>query len=565
MSKRCLVAIVLLVFLSVTAQVILLASLAEPGLPLDDGWIHATYARNLARHGQLCLNPGEPSTGTTSFAWTALLASLRLAGTGPVAAPVALGIVCQAWLVAACFLLMRGAGLGWGWAFAAGASCALLGPLVWMSLAGMEATLFLALGLSAVCCWSHERWLAAGLLAGLLALTRPEGLALAAAMGLAEVGGPRVGGRGSRVPKSSSPVPGPSPPDPRPSALLRWLKLFAPVLVAAGIYLAVNLAITGQPLTSTFAGRRWLAGQPETIDFAPIAVAGRLASFLAAWGRYLHRWVFGTVLLAWVGVGEEGGAQTAGIALCCLLLAVACVGLVAVVRRRPGPDRGDPSALRLLAGWTLLHNTAYVLLLPVHGHAGRYQAVNFVLVALLVVAGAASLARMRSAARWLGPALLALWLALAAGGTMLWRAIYRDSVAHINTTHVGCGRWIAEHLPRDAVVATYDLGGIAYHAERRVVDLGGLVDPAMARHLFAGDCAPYLRQQGATHLAMVQHTLDDTGLLGALGLAPPAPGRPELHRLRYWSVPPERYHLHHIATSNAAPFMVLYRLRWPPG
>jgi len=544
LSKRRLVAIVPLVLLSVAAQAVFLASLAEPGLPLDDGWIHAAYARNLAIHGQLCLNPGEPSTGTTSFAWTALLASLRLAGVGPVAAPVALGILCQAWLVAACFLLMRGAGLGGVWAFAAGASCALLGPLVWMSLAGMEATLFLALGLSAVWCWSHERWLAAGILAGLLVLTRPEGLALAAAMGLAEL--PALWRR-------------------QFGRWRRWLALFAPVLVAAGIYLAINLAITGQPLTSTFAGRRWLAGQPEAIDFAPLAVAGRLASFLAAWGRYLHRWVFGTVLLAWMGVGEGGGAQTVGIALCCLLLAVACVGLVAVVRRRPDPDGGDPSALRLLAGWALLHNAAYVLLLPVHGHAGRYQAVNFVLVALLVVAGAASLARVRSAARWLGPALLALWLAIIAGGTTLWRAIYRDSVAHIHTTHVGCGRWIAEHLPADAVVATYDLGGIAYHAERRVVDLGGLVDPAMARHLFAGDCAPYLREQGATHLAMVQHATEDHGLLRALGLFPPTGGRPRLDRLAAWSVPIERYHLHHIATSNAAPFMVLYRLDWPPG
>ena len=109
MSTR--LALVLVVVLALGTQALYLASPAAPGLPLDDGWIHATYARNLARHGSLCLNPGEPSTGTTSFLWTALLALLRLAGVGPVAAPVVWGMALQAGLVALCFLLARDAGL----------------------------------------------------------------------------------------------------------------------------------------------------------------------------------------------------------------------------------------------------------------------------------------------------------------------------------------------------------------------------------------------------------------------------------------------------------------------
>lgn len=538
MSKRLTVAIVPLVLLSIVVQIVFLASPGRAGLPLDDGWIHATYARNLARHGQLCLNPGEPSTGTTSFLWTGLLAALHFLGVGPVAAPIVWGVPLQACLVVVVFLLVRDAGLGERWAFVAGGLCALLGNLVWISLAGMEATLFLVLALGAIWCRSRGWFLAAGVLAGLLVLTRPEGAALALAMGLAEL--PALWRRDLgrwRV----------------------WLKLFLAPLVAAGIYVAINLAVNGQPVTATFAGRRWLAGQPATIDFGPLAILGRVGSFFTAWFRYLYRWVFGTVLLAWLGVG---GAEVVGAVASVALCWTALAGLVGTVRQaRRGGEGQSPLALLLV--WTLLHNAAYVLLLPVHGHAGRYQAVNFVLLAILVMVGTALLARPRSALRRLAPVPLALWLALCLGSTTLWRVIYRDSVEHINATHVACGRWIAKHLPPDAVVGTYDLGAVAYHADRRVVDLGGLVDPAMARHLFAGDCAPYLRDQGATHLAMVQHATEDHGLLRALGLWPPAPGRPALHRLEHWSVPPERYHLHHIATSNAAPFMVLYRLGWP--
>ena len=539
MSQRLAVAIVLLVLLSIAVQAIFLASPASAGLPLDDGWIHATYARNLARHGQLCLNPGEPTTGTTSFLWTALLAAARLAGLGPVAAPLAWSIPLHAWLVVLCLLLLRGAGLGDWWAAAGAASCALLGSLVWISLSGMESTLFLALGLSAVWCRSRGRLVAAGLLAGLLVLTRPEGMALPLAMGLAEL--PRLWRRDW-------------------SRWRVWLRLFAPAAVAAVVYLAINLAVAGQPLTATFAGRRWLAGQPAEVSLSPIAVAARAWALARAWIVYLHRWVFGSVAMEWLRLPH---ARLAGAASSIVALLVAFGGMGAGLAdaRRKGHER---SPIPLLLRWALVHNAAYAVLLPVHGHAGRYQAVNFVVLALCAVLGAVRLLRERFGARRFGPALLAAWLVLCGASAALWRTIYRDSVDHIATTHIACGRWIADHLPPDAVVATYDLGAVAYFAERRIVDLGGLVDPEMARHLFAGDAAPYMRRQGTTHLAMVGHFVKGrSSLFERLGISKPGPDRPRTRLLKPWSVPYDRYPLHHAATSNAMPRMSLYDLQWP--
>src|SRR5512147_1342414 len=43
------------------------------GFPLDDSWIHLTYARNLAEHGEWAFRLGERSAGSTSPLWTALL------------------------------------------------------------------------------------------------------------------------------------------------------------------------------------------------------------------------------------------------------------------------------------------------------------------------------------------------------------------------------------------------------------------------------------------------------------------------------------------------------------
>jgi hypothetical protein len=66
-------------------------------------------------------------------------------------------------------------------------------------------------------------------------------------------------------------------------------------------------------------------------------------------------------------------------------------------------------------------------------------------------------------------------------------AIYATQVLpHVRTfspalerSLVTWGRWFDRHADRDAVIATPDIGAIGYYSQRRVVDLAGLVTPAM--------------------------------------------------------------------------------------
>ena len=53
------------------------------GFPLDDAWIHQTYARNLVEYGQWFFVPGQPSAGSTAPLWSALLAIGHALGLGP--------------------------------------------------------------------------------------------------------------------------------------------------------------------------------------------------------------------------------------------------------------------------------------------------------------------------------------------------------------------------------------------------------------------------------------------------------------------------------------------------
>src|SRR5690554_1561411 len=53
------------------------------GFPLDDSWIHLTYARNLAEHREWAFQPGQPSAGSTAPLWTVLLSMGFLLGLAP--------------------------------------------------------------------------------------------------------------------------------------------------------------------------------------------------------------------------------------------------------------------------------------------------------------------------------------------------------------------------------------------------------------------------------------------------------------------------------------------------
>ncbi|MEZ6074072.1 MAG: hypothetical protein R3C10_28290, partial [Pirellulales bacterium] len=58
---------------SVVGYTIIAASLDAVGFPLDDSWIHQTYARNLADFGEWSFVPGTPSAGSTAPLYSTLL------------------------------------------------------------------------------------------------------------------------------------------------------------------------------------------------------------------------------------------------------------------------------------------------------------------------------------------------------------------------------------------------------------------------------------------------------------------------------------------------------------
>jgi hypothetical protein len=156
----------------------------------DDAYISFVYARNLADHGELTFNLGDPVEGYTNFLWTVLLAVCMKLGISPEVASRVLG---TGFAIGTLVVVMRlGEVLGKGrslWDHLAPALLALSAGYACWSSGGLETQMFtfwVALALYAYARADAEpRWMRRfGVFLALAALTRPEGLLIAAVLGV---------------------------------------------------------------------------------------------------------------------------------------------------------------------------------------------------------------------------------------------------------------------------------------------------------------------------------------------------------------------------------------------
>src|SRR5512133_2208029 len=140
------------------------------GFPLDDAWIHLTYARNLAEHGEWAFRLGESSAGSTAPLWTVLLSVGFLIGLAPYVWTYLLGWIVLT-LLAVCaektarkLVASYASRIPW-----VGLFFILAWHLTWSAVSGMETLLhglIIFVVLSALLNGSR-RYLTLGLLAGL--------------------------------------------------------------------------------------------------------------------------------------------------------------------------------------------------------------------------------------------------------------------------------------------------------------------------------------------------------------------------------------------------------------
>jgi len=414
----------------------------EPGFPLDDPWIHLTFARNLARGWGFVYNHGEPVAGSTAPLWTFVLALFHLvAADANVMVVIAKLLGAAFLLVSAMFACRLGEHLtGSRWTgLGAGLAVATLGPMEWAMMSGMEVTLSVALTLAGVYYYLKLRtgWKSAlaWVLFGLAAWARPESLSLAGFAAL--------------------------------DSLLRRLALKQRVTFWRGFgawavvvlgYFGFNYALSGSPFPQTY-----LAKAGNTSLFAAIA-AGSVAQLRGLltvgapsyFGEFcVHLWRANPVL--------------------CLLAPVGLVGLVLTAFRRKG-NAGLLMPLVVLGYVPLIG-----LVSPVFGatfQSGRYIGNATALAAVVAVIGVNYIWRWirRPRIRLAATALLLAGMTFNAVTVSI--ATARNTAgaeSSINRMQVALGYWLADNTPPAATIACNDIGAIGYFSNRYIYDLTGLV------------------------------------------------------------------------------------------
>lgn len=416
----------------------------DVGFPLDDAWIHQTYARSLGERGEFAFLPGQPSAGSTAPLWTALLALGYALGWPPLLWAYGAGMLLlalTAWLVHRQVLLLKpSARLG---AWVAGGLALTEWHLVWSAGSGMETLLLAVLALVVFSGSPRARWPGLGLAAGLAVWVRPDGLLLLPCL-LARWFAPGER-RGRRF----------------------WLNTLT-AAAALAAYLGLNLALSGTLWPNTLYAKQ---AEYAALTEAPLpARLGQMAAqpFIGV-VALLAPGLISLVVARW-SPPEERAADKDG---------------RAAKPRAPesqGPEsraaRLWPVALPLL--WAAAVIGAYALRLPATYQHGRYLMPVIPVLLALGVAGLAGWLRPNSRRPWRRVA-SRVWLtagaAVAAGFWWLGAQAYARDVQIIQTEMVPAAKWVETNTAPDALIAAHDIGALGYYGERPVLDLAGLVSP----------------------------------------------------------------------------------------
>lgn len=415
----------ILIGVVVSAAIFLLQSdrIIGFGFPLDDAWIHQTYAKSLFQTGKWAYSGGIVSGGSTAPLWSIILIIGQMIG-HPIIWSYMVGIL----LLGAISLLSEKiyrkiVGQGRGIFPLVGLFIATEWHFIWAALSGME-TLLYAFGIILtfyLLLFHPNKSLVIGIIVGVFVWTRPEAITLlgpCAFVYFFEQGDDRW-----------------------QNFFQRLFRLVAGLLIPLIPYLIFNYHAAGTIFPNTFYAKQM---EYSVLRNNPIYVR-----------------VWSLLKLPLIGSGV-------------LLLP----GFIYEVWRSIKHKKWY--TLSAFFWWTGIIGI-YSVNLPVTYQHGRYLIPSMLAFYLI------SLISMDSILKWLKTKngkwqlLSLLWIccigSVQISFLILGASTYANDVAIIETEMVDSAKWIASNTEDDALIAAHDIGALGYFSGRQIVDLAGLIDP----------------------------------------------------------------------------------------
>ena len=127
--------------------------------------------------------------------------------------------------------------------------------------------------------------------------------------------------------------------------------------------------------------------------------------------------------------------------------------------------------------WALILIGLYAVALPAIYHHGRYLMPLIPIIAIYGVEGLFRILEKLPQKSLLRPA---IWFVFGGIVVTLWvngASTFALQTKLLNESHLQAARWVDGNTPKNAVIATHDIGIVGYVTQRQIVDLAGLVTP----------------------------------------------------------------------------------------
>ncbi len=456
------------------------------GFPLDDPWIHLTFAKNLAEYQSFSYFKDQMATaGSTSPLYTILAAIGFIFTNNEMLLSYALGIL---FFVFAAISFYKLSSLEFGAENIFALICtAIFVSDKWMSfiaVSGMETTMYVFFLIACAYYYRKRQAVPFAIFLGLILWGRPDGVAFIGALVVDYLVVRYFAKSDTGLHLFDK------------NQFIKIAAIFGGIIL---LYFAMNFALSGSPLPNTY-NAKLTYYSPE------FRSRGDFLKF-EVWDYF-----------------------TAGV------YAIMMGGFIFSIFKLIGDftkKKYNRNFLYIVFIFALVF--IYWYKLPYAHRFGRYMMPIipfFILVSSIGIVNLARLigqsARSKQVANGLAFILLGIMLVMGISNYVDNKETYAIENKYISDRQVAAAMWLRDNTPPDAVIGTHDVGAIGFYSGRKIVDVVGLVTPELISKLNDKDYVAYItdfmKKEGVTHLTFLREwniVVNQDPLFTTLGRLPP--------------------------------------------
>ena len=428
----------------------------ENGFPLDDPWIHLTFARNLVEYGSFSYYKNEIVTaGSTSPLYTLMLAAGFLVTKNEMILSYVLGILFFAISAFVFYKLSELLFTKEIWlAIAASLVFVLDRWMNFISVTGMETTLFILLLIAAYYYYRKRNAVLTALMLGLLFWTRPDAVAFIGAIIADYILFLYF--------KKKSPRENEIEPFEKKDLIKAGI-VFAVILIA---YFAMNLHLSGSLLPNTY--------EAKLTYYTPEFRSRTEFLKTEVWNYFTESsYVLFIVPFIIAALKILGDSYKSRYNVFLLPVIFIFAFIFIYWYKLPYAHRFGRYMMPIIPFYilTFIYGTR-VIFKYLYGLLKDRKSVNsfnFIFLGAVIIYSASSYYENKN--------------------------VYQDQTHHIAIRQVATAKWLKNNTPEGSVIATHDVGAIGYYSDRRIVDVAGLINPEFIKKLNTKDFARFMTEQ----------------------------------------------------------------------